>query len=145
VLSFSREYDTDIRTLFHATGDFKYRSRWQEGVKTVEEIGHFLPRVGMKCRCVMEDGQVCIYSSSYAFSGDRIEFSETDESKMTATYFTLEKTGPKKTQLTIDYYLRKSRARLALFVLTRRKNMIEKYNKSLLNLARLVQEIKLPG
>jgi hypothetical protein len=33
VLSFSREYATDIRTLFHATGDFHYRSRWQEGVK----------------------------------------------------------------------------------------------------------------
>ena len=145
VLSVSREYDTDIRTLLHATGDFNYRSRWQEGVKTVEEIGHVLPRVGMKCRCVMEDGQVLIYSSSYSFSGDRIEFSETDERKLTSTYFTLEKTGHKKTKLTIDCYLRKSRARLALFVLTRRKNMRERYNKSLLNLERLVQEIKLPG
>jgi Protein of unknown function (DUF2652) len=145
VLSFSREYDSDIRTLFHATGDFNYRSRWQEGVKTGEEIGHLLPRVGMKCRCVMEDGQVSIYSSSYAFSGERIEFSETDERKMTSTYFTLEKTGHKKTKLTIDFYLRKGRARLAWFVLTRRKKMIERYNKSLLNLERLVQEIKLPG
>ena len=145
VLSFSREYDTDIRTLFHATGDFNYRSRWQEGVKTVEEIGHVLPRVGMKCRCVMEDGQVCIYSSSYSFSGERIAFSETDERKLTSTYFTLEKTGHKKTKLTIDCYLRKNIARLALFVLTRRKKMIERYNKSLLNLERLVQEIKLPG
>ena len=145
VLSFSREYDSDIKMLFHATGDFNYRSRWQEGVKTVEEIGHLLPRVGMKCRCVMEDGQVSIYSSSYAFSGERIEFSETDERKMTSTYFTLEKTGHKKTKLTIDFYLRKGRARLAWFVLTRRKKMIERYNKSLLNLERLVQEIKLPG
>jgi hypothetical protein len=99
----------------------------------------------MKCRCVMEDGQVFIYSSSYSFSWERIEFSETDERKMTSTYFTLEKTGHKKTKLTIDFYLRKSRARLALFVLTRRKKMIERYNKSLLNLERLVQEIKLPG
>jgi hypothetical protein len=130
--------------LFHATGDFHYRSRWQEGVKTVEEIGHLLPRVGMKCRCVMEDGQVSICSSSYSFSWERIEFSETDESKMTSTYFTLEKTGHKQTKLTIDVYLRKGRARLALFVLTRRKKMIERYNKSLLNLERLVQEIKLP-
>jgi len=144
VLSFSREYDTDIRTLFHATGDFHYRSRWQEGVQTVEEIGHLLPRVGMKCRCVMEDGQVSIYSSSYSFSWERIEFSETDERKMTSTYFTLEKTGHKQTKLTIDFYLRKGRARLAWFVLTRRKKMIERYNKSLLNLERLVQEIKLP-
>ena len=47
-------------------------------------------------------------------------------------------------KLTIDFYLRKGRARLAWFVLTRRKKMIERYNKSLLNLERLVQEIKLP-
>ena len=39
----NKEYETDIITLFHATGDFNYRSRWQEGVKTVEEINHFLP------------------------------------------------------------------------------------------------------
>jgi hypothetical protein len=91
------------------------------------------------------DGQVCIYSSSYAFSGDRIAFSETDERKMTSTYFTLEKTGHKQTKLTIDCYLRKSRARLAWFVLTSRKNMSERYHKSLLNLERLVQEITLPG
>jgi len=66
----------------------------------------------MKCRCVMEDGQGDIYSSSYAFSGERIEFSETDERKMTSTYFTLEKTGHKQTKLTIDFYLQQGRARL---------------------------------
>lgn len=145
VLSCSRAYDTDIRTLLHATGDFHYRSRWLAGVHTVEEIGPGLPRVGMQCRCVMEDGQVCIYSSSYAFSGERIEFSETDESQRTTTYFTLEKTGHQTTTLTIDVYLRTSRARLAWFVLTRRKHMRERYNTSLLNLERLVQEITLPG
>ena len=63
----------------------------------MEAIDHLLPRVGMKCKCVMEDGQGGIYSSSYAFSGERIEFSETDERKMTSTYFTLEKTGHKQT------------------------------------------------
>lgn len=145
VMSFSREYETDIITLFHATGNFNYRSRWQEGVKAVEEIGHLLPRVGMKCRCIMDDGQALIYSSSYSFSWERIEFSETDDRKTSSTYFTLEKTGDKKTKLTIDFYLSKSRARHALFVLTRRKKMKETYNRSLLNLERLVQEIKLPG
>jgi hypothetical protein len=35
MLSVSKEYDTDIITLFHASGDFNYRSRWQEGVKAV--------------------------------------------------------------------------------------------------------------
>ena len=35
MISLSKEYETDILTLFHATGDFNFRSRWQAGVKTV--------------------------------------------------------------------------------------------------------------
>ena len=91
MISVSKEYETDIITLFHATGDFNYRSRWQEGVKTVEEVNHFLPRVGMRCRCVMENGQVIIYASSYSYNPERIEFSETDEQKKSSTYYLLEK------------------------------------------------------
>jgi hypothetical protein len=32
-LSLSREFGTDIITLFHATGDYNFRARWQEGSK----------------------------------------------------------------------------------------------------------------
>lgn len=85
MLSVSKEYETDIITLFHATGDFTYRSRWQEGVKKVEEVNHFLPRVGMRCRCIMENGQVVIYTTNYSYHPERIEFSETDEMKKTST------------------------------------------------------------
>ena len=45
----------DIITLFHATGYFNNKARWLEGVKSIEEVDHHLPRVGMKCRCVMEN------------------------------------------------------------------------------------------
>jgi hypothetical protein len=145
VMSFSREYDTDIRTLLHATADFKYRSRWQDGVRTAEEVDQLLPRVGMKCRCVMDDGRVVLYASSYSYSPDKVELSETDEKKTSSTYFTLEKTGPKKTRLTIDVYLKKSRARQAWFALTRRARMQERYRQSLLNLERLAREITVPG
>src|SRR6187455_1524907 len=55
MITVTREYDTDIITLFHASGDFNYRSRWQAGVIAVEEVDHFLPRVGMRCRCIMEN------------------------------------------------------------------------------------------
>ncbi|MGI8584738.1 MAG: hypothetical protein ACR2KX_21320 [Chitinophagaceae bacterium] len=41
MISLSKDYETDIITLFHATGDFNYRSRWQYGVKAVEEVNHF--------------------------------------------------------------------------------------------------------
>ena len=144
VLSVSREYETDIRTLLHATGDFKYRSRWQEGVRSVEEVGHFLPRVGMKCRCVMEDGEVILYASSYSFSPEKVTFSETDEKKKSSTYFTLEKTGQKQTRLTIDCYLKKNLARQAWFALVGKGRMQESYRKSLLNLEGLAKEITLP-
>jgi hypothetical protein len=103
--SLTREYDTHIIALFHATGDFTYRTRWQEGVRSVEEISHYLPRVGTRCRRVMDDGQVTVYASSYSFRPDRIVFSETDEDGTFTTYFTLETIGPNRTRLTIDHYV----------------------------------------
>jgi uncharacterized protein DUF2652 len=145
VISVSKEYDTDIITLFHASGDYNYRSRWQEGVKAVEEIGHFLPRVGMKCRCVLENGEAVIYATSYSYSRDRIEFSETDEKKKSSTYYLLEKTGDNKTKLTVDFYLRKNLFLQIMFKLTKKKKMEETLNKSLQNLVQTLKEIKLPA
>jgi hypothetical protein len=144
VMSFSREYATDIITLFHATGDFQYRSRWQEGVRTVEEVNHFLPRVGMRCRCVMENGEVIVYSTNYSYSPERIEFSETEEGKRTSTTFLLESVGDKRTKLTIDVYVRRNIVRQAVFALSGKKKMETTYHRSLLNIEQLVKEIKLP-
>jgi hypothetical protein len=145
MISLSKEYETDIITLFHATGDFTYRSRWQDGVKAVEEVGHFLPRIGTRCRCVMESGQVIIYASSYSFNPERIEFSETDEQKKSSTYYLLEKAGENKTRLTLDFYLEKNIANESIFKLVRKKKMENSLQKSLLNLDKLVREIKLPA
>ncbi|HTI08262.1 MAG TPA: DUF2652 domain-containing protein [Puia sp.] len=141
VLSVSREYETDIITLFHATGDFTFRSRWQEGVKAVEEINHFLPRVGMRSRFVFENGQVGVYSSSYSYQPDRIEFSETEEKHKSTTYFILEKGSPGKTRFTLSFYLPKNIFSPLLFKLFRLKQLEETYRRSLLNLETLVQEI----
>lgn len=145
MISVSKEYETDIITLFHATGDFNFRSRWQEGVKTVEEVNHFLPRVGMRCRCVMENGQVTIYASSYSFHPERIEFSETDEKKKSTTYYILEKTGDNKTRLTVDFYVKKNIASQIIFKLMKKKKMEDDFHKSLINLDKFVKEIKLPA
>jgi hypothetical protein len=144
VLSLSKEYDTDIITLFHATGDFTYRSRWQEGVKKIEEANHFLPRIGTRCRCIMENGEVSIYASSYSYSPERIMFSETDESKEQAKYFLLEKKGYDKTSLTLDLYLKKNVISQILFKLWKKKEIEKSFRKSLLNLDKVVKEIKLP-
>ena len=122
VFSVSKEYKTDIITLFHAAGDFNFRAQWQEGIKRIEDIDHFLPRVGMKCRCIMDNGEeVVIYSSSYFYSSDRIEFSETDENKKSSAYFTLEKMENNKIKLTIDLYLKDNIILLTLFNMMKKR------------------------
>ena len=144
MISVSKEYETNLITLFHAIGDFNYRSRWQEGVKMVEEVNHFLPRVGMRCRRVMEDGQSIIYASSYSFQPERVEFSETDEKKKSSAYYILEKKGDHRTKLTLDFYLEKNIVKQVLFKMKKKKKMEEEFRRSLLNLVELVKEIKMP-
>jgi hypothetical protein len=145
VISVSNEYDTDIITLFHATGDYNFRARWQEGVKSVEEINHFLPRLGMRCRCIMDSGETIIFSTNYSYHPERIEFTEADEKNKTSTRYLLEKTGDDKTKLTVDYYIRKGVMAKTIFGLVRKKKTEGAFEKSLLNLKELVKEIHLPG
>ena len=144
MISVSKEYETDIITLFHATGDFNYRHQWQDGVKKVEEVDHYLPRVGMRCRCIMDDGEIITYASSYFYLPERIEFSETDEKKKTSTYYILERIDDKKSKLTLDFYLRKNIVDEIKFRLLKQKKMEDRFHRSLVNLADLVKEIKLP-
>jgi hypothetical protein len=145
IITLTKEFDIDIITLFHATGDFNYRSRWQEGVKSVEEVSHFLPRVGMRCRCQMEDGQVLVYATSYSYSPEKIEFSETDEKGKTTTWYILEKISSDKTKLTLDFYIDKKPVNQIIFKLMKQKKLEDTFQKSLLNLVHLVKEIKLPA
>ncbi len=136
-VSLSNEYETDIITLFHATGDFNFRSKWMEGIKKVEDIAHFLPRVGMRCRCFMENGEEVIYASSYSYRQEKIEFSETNEANNNITWFTLEAKENNNTKLTIDLYFDKN------ITDTQKKNAVHSLERSLLNLTTAVKEIKL--
>jgi len=145
MLSVSRDYATDVITLFHACGDFNFRSQWEEGVEKVEEVGHFLPRVGMRCRFVMKNGEATIYSSSYSYGTEKIEFTETNEGNDSLRNFILENQGNNKVRLTIEFYLRKNPVRQYLFNLFRKKKMEESLQRSLSNLEEVVKEIKLPA
>lgn len=143
IFSFSREFETDIITLFHATGSFNYRQKWLEGVKKIEAFDDHLPRVGMKCLCVLDNEEDVFCSSSYSYTEERIEFSETDEKKRSATYFLLEKISDSKTKLTMDFYLKKSIILQLLFNLLKRKRMEQIFSKSMQNLVDVVKEVKL--
>jgi hypothetical protein len=141
ILSLSDTFETDLITLFHASGDFSYRSRWQVGVQNVEELDHFLPRVGMRSKFSLTNGQTVMYASSYSYSPEKIEFSETDEAKKKSTYFILEKVDSGRTKLTIEYYIKKSILEPALFNWTKKKKLTSDTRRSLDNLHQLLKEI----
>jgi len=137
----TKVYETDIITLFHATGSFEYRHRWWEGVKKVEELDHFLPRVGMRSRWTLDSGEIIFVSSSYySYSDTRIEFGETDEKGRQVTYFTLIKKDDTTTELTIDIY--KATNRLTRFIdgLSGQDRIATRLQKSLENLVALTKE-----
>jgi hypothetical protein len=140
-LSLSDTYETDIITLFHAAGDFNYRSRWQEGVSKVEEINHYLPRIGMRSKFTLNNGQSMVYASSYSYRPEKIEFSETDEKKNSTLYFILEKISPVQTKLTLKFYVKKNGLAPLLFNLTEKKKLKTSFERSLVNLHQLLKEI----
>jgi hypothetical protein len=143
-ISLHREYPTDMITMFHATGDFNHRHRWRDGVKKVEEVNHFLPRVGMRCKCVYDDGESSIYSSSYRYSTDRIEFTESDETRKTVTRYLLEAIEAGRTRLTLTYYIPNTLTGRILFSLGKRQKIFDSLRKSMDNLSLLLPQIKLP-
>ena len=141
IYSASREYETDIITLFHASGAFECRHRWWEGVKKIEVLNHFLPRVGMRSKWTLENGETVFYSSSYSYTDTRIEFSETDEKDNWVYYYTLVYKDAKRTELTIDVYQTGNWIKQLLNDLSGHQKMHLRIQKSLDNLVPLLQEI----
>ena len=145
VISVSREYPVGIITLFHGSGNYSYRNKWQVGVKTVEELHHILPRLGLKCRFMMDNGENIVYASSYTFHPEKIQFSETNETERSVTWFTLERIAKGRTKLTIDYYINKGLANQLLFNLQKKKSKLASLNKSLDNLDPFVRSLNIPS
>ena len=143
VISVSKEYDASILQVFHATGDFNFRHHWQEGVKAVEEVDHFLPRIGMRCRRVMDSGEDVIYASSYTYSQEHIEFSETEDVRKTTTYYTMDSLAPKRTRLIIDYYIPKNPIGEIFFRWTKKEKVEEGFVNSLHNLDAVAKGIRI--
>ena len=144
VISVTRDYDTDFITLFHACGDFSYRHEWQEGVKKVEMLDHYLPRVGMRCKAQLSTGEVMIYSSSYFYTEKKLEFTETNDSHKTVTAYTIDILGEKKSKLTLDYYVNGNAITSNLFRFFRKKKLKESFERSLENLDKFASTLVIP-
>ena len=98
----------------------------------------------MRCRFILDNGKTHIYSASYSFSPEHIEFSETDEQKKTVTYFTLDSVDPKKTRFTYELYFEKNIVNELIFRFFRKKEMEANFRRSLLNLVDVAKEINVP-
>ena len=146
VLSFYREYDAEIISLLHGVVDFDTRKRWNVTIKDIDNVTHgALSRLGTSHRCILEKGQSIFYSSSYSFTPEKIEYSETDEKKSMAAYYTFKKITDNRTGLTIDLYMKKNPFILTLFNLLEKKKLEKSYQQSLQNLEEFMKEVKLPG
>lgn len=142
-ISVSREYATDIITLFHATGDFSFRAEWQEDVIKTEELSHYLPRVGMRYRSIKKNGESTVYSSSYAYSENRIEFTETDQTEQTLTRHILEKITENKSRLTMEYYIARNFLATLLFSLSKKKKLQQRIERSMVRLEEVIKRVVL--
>ena len=145
VLSFYREYDAEIISLLHGVVDFDTRKRWNVDIKDIDNVTDgALSRLGTSHRCILEKGQSIFYSSSYSFTPEKIEYSETDDKKTIAAYYTFTKITDERTGLTVDLYLKKNPLTLAFFNLLEKKKLERTYQQSLQNLVEFMKEVKLP-
>lgn len=145
IVSMTKVYNTDIITLFHATGDFRYRHRWREGIEKVEEVNHFLPRVGMKCRCIGKNGESYIYSSSYQYNDSRIEFTETEEHTRSTVGYVLEKIDDNHTSLTLEFFIQNRFINIMMSLFYSKKKVESEFASSMESLKALLHDIRIPA
>ena len=78
------------------------------------------------------------------YSPEHIEYSETEELNRTTTYYTIVSLAPKRTRLTIDFYIPKNPLAEIFFVWTKKEKIEKTLRKSLQNLNTVVKEIRIP-
>jgi len=146
VLSVSRDYDIDIKTLCYSTVHFEFRHQWQVGIHAIDEVEHFLPGIGSRHRHVLDDGkteQMHISSFEYDPEGKTI-FCETNERDKTSLCFVAEKTGDHTSRLTLELYLQPNLVKQVLFNTLEKKNKEQEFRVSLERFDKVVKEMVVP-
>ena len=140
VLSQNKIIDAPVLRVLSIIGDFSLRSKWMEGVKSVDQVSHPINHVGVKHRSVEDSRTINFYSSSFNQTGDTFTYSETDEQKTFSIYFTLKPAGENKTSLTVDYYHKKFPFSQLYFSLFKRKKLANQLAASMQNIETLIKE-----
>jgi len=144
VISVSREYDANINKMFYTAGHFELRHKWLEGVKAIDQVSHYLPIVGTKHRCVLENGQAFIYTTHFSYAPEKIVMVETEVNKRSSTYFIFEKINENRTRFTLDLYLKNNPVLRLIFSLAMKRKLESSFTKSLDNLEKLEKETEMP-
>jgi hypothetical protein len=146
LVSASKEYNVDVKTLCYAALHFDFRPLWFIGVKSIDEIEHFLPRIGTRHRHVLENGKTQIkYVSSFLYDPEnKTTFSETDEREKSTLSFVVDKIGLHTSRLTLEFYVLPNLLRRTFFALFRKKRMEYDLLRSLERLNKVANEIVIP-
>jgi hypothetical protein len=146
MLSVSRDYDVDIKTLCYTVVHFEFRHLWHAGIKAIDEVEHFLPGVGSRHRHVLDNGKTeTMYISSFDYDPEgKTIFSETNEKDRSAICFVAEKTGPHTSRLSLELYLHPNILKQVLFNQFEKKKKEQELKLSLERLDKVVKEMVVP-
>lgn len=146
MLSVSREYDIDIKTLCYTVVHFEFRHLWQKGIKEIDEVEHFLPGIGSRHRRVLDNGKTeYMYISSFVYDPEgKTIFSETEEKHKTSLYFISEKAGDHTSRLTLEIYFQRNIIKQILFNRFNKRKIESELRQSLESLDKGLKEIVVP-
>jgi len=146
MLSVSRAYDVDIKTLCYTVLHLEFRHLWHVGIKTIDEVEHFLPGIGSRHRYVLDNGKTALmYISSFVYDPEgKTIFSETNEKDKSSICFVAEKTGDHASRLTLELYFQPHILRQILFNRWGKKQKEQEFRLSLERMDKVVKEMIVP-
>lgn len=146
MLSVSKDYAIDIKTLCYTVVHFEFRHLWHAGIKAIDEVEHFLPGIGSRHRHVMENGKIeMMYISNFVYDPEgKTIFSETNEKDKNTFCFIAEKTGEHSSRLTLEIYFQRNIIKQALFNRFEKKEREQELQQSLQRLDKVLKEMIVP-
>ncbi len=146
MLSVSKDYAIDVKTLCYTVVHFEFRHLWYAGIKTIDEVEHFLPGIGSRHRHVLDNGKIeMMYISSFVYDPEgKTIFSETNEKDKSTINFIAEKTGEQTSRLTLEIYFQPNIIRQTLFNRFEKKKKGEELQQSLSRLDKVLKEMIVP-
>ena len=146
MLSVSKDYAIDVKTLCYTIVHFEFRHLWYAGIKAIDEVEHFLPGIGSRHRHVLENGKTeLMYISSFVYNPEgKTIFSETSEKDKRSVYFIAEKTGENSSRFTLEIYFQPNIIKQTLFNRLEKRKKEQELQQSLQRLDKVLKEMIVP-